>query len=37
MPEAIALGIFVGRQALASVNLAFDMLALEKRPQHGNT
>jgi hypothetical protein len=37
MPEAIALGIFVGRQALAGVNLAFDMLALEKRPQHGNT
>jgi hypothetical protein len=37
MPEAIALGIFVYGQALASANLALDMLVLEKRPQHGNT
>jgi hypothetical protein len=37
MPEAFASGIFVDGQTLASTNLAFDLLSLEQRSQHGNT
>ena len=37
MPEARALGIFVNGQALARSDLAFDLLTLEERLQHGNT
>jgi hypothetical protein len=37
MPEAKASGIFVDGQALARSDLAFELLTLEKRPQHGNT
>jgi hypothetical protein len=37
MPEAQASGVFVNGPALAIGNLAFDLLTLEKRSQHGNT
>jgi hypothetical protein len=37
MPEARASGIFVNRPALASGNVAFDLLTLEEQLQHGNT